>query len=63
VQAAAASTPGADDGLFKYDQADEAGKNTLLDRFELIRKRKVEVKANVGLPVAIIFNPYCSSSS
>lgn len=62
-QAADAGTPGLDSHLFQYDGAAEASKNTLLSRFELIRKRKIELKQNVGLPVAIIFNPYCTSNS
>ena len=62
-EAAAAGTPGPNSHLFQYDGASEQSKNTLLERFELIRKRPVEVRQNVGLPVAIIFNPYCTSTS
>ena len=62
-QAAASGTPGPNSGLFDFDNADEASKAALLDRFELVRKRQVNLKPNTGKPIALIFNPYCTSNS
>lgn len=62
-EAAATETPYPNSHLFEYEGANEVSKNTLLDRFELISKRKIVVEQNVGLPVAIIFNPYCTSNT
>ena len=58
--AAAGETPNPNAHLFDYSSEDTATRNTLLDRFELIKVRKVDMNAGSG--IAIIFNPYVSGN-
>lgn len=61
-EAAASGTPGPNSNLFNYDSEDTASRNALLDRFELIKKRQIDLKAPDGKPAAVIFNPYVSGN-
>ena len=54
------ATPGANSQLFNYDTDDSAAKQKLLERFDLIRKRKIKMTQPDGKPVAIIYNKYIS---
>ena len=56
-------TPGPNGGLFNYDTEDLDSKQKLLDRFDLIRKRKIKMTLPDGKPIAIIYNGYVSGSS
>lgn len=61
-EASAEGTPGQSANLFNYDTQDSASKQALLDRFDLISKRQINFKFPDGLPVAIIFNPFCTGN-
>lgn len=58
--AAAGETPNPNAHLFDYCTEDTATRNTLMERFELIKVRKVELNAGSG--IAIIFNPYVTGN-
>ncbi len=53
-------TPGSN--LFNYNSEDTASRNSLLDRFDLIRKRQIMMKGAEALPVAVILNGYVSGA-
>lgn len=57
---AAGETPIPNAHLFDYCTEDTATRNTLMERFELIKVRKVDLNAGSG--VAVIFNPYVSGN-
>ena len=57
---AAGETPVPNAHLFDYCTEDTATRNTLMERFELIKVRKVDLNAGSG--VAVIFNPYVSGN-
>lgn len=61
AEATANGTPG--DKMFDYNSEDTASRNSLLDRFELIRKRQVILSGPEALPVAVIFNGYVSGAA
>jgi len=61
AEATANGTPG--DKMFDYNSEDTASRNSLLDRFELIRKRQVLLSGADALPVAVIFNGYVSGAA
>ena len=58
--AAAGETPNPNAHLFDYCSEDTATRDTLMERFELIKVRKVDMNAGSG--VAVIFNPYVSGN-
>ena len=49
--------------LFNYDSVDTATRAAFLDRFELIRKRKISLTKQDSKPVAVINNPYVSNTT
>ena len=57
---AASSTPGPNPHLYNYETQDQAQRDSLLNRFELIRKRKIDMREPDGLPSALIVN--CAAS-
>lgn len=59
---AESSTPGPHPHLYNYDTQDQAQRTALLDRFELVRKRKVDMFEPDGLAAAVIFNTYTSGN-
>ena len=61
AEATANGTPGS--SLFNYNSEDTASRNALIQRFELIRKRQIEMKGAEAKPVALIFNGYVSGAS
>ena len=61
AEATEKGTPGS--SLFNYNSEDTASRNSLLDRFELIRKRQIIMKGSQALPVAVIFNGYVSGAA
>ncbi len=61
AEATEKGTPGS--SLFNYNSEDTASRNSLLDRFELIRKRQILMKGGEALPVAVIFNGYVSGAA
>jgi len=61
-EAATSGTPGPNPHLFNYETEDTASQSTLLDRFELIKKRKIDMRLPDGLPAAVIFNTYTSGN-
>ena len=58
--AAAGETPNPHAHLFDYSTEDTATRNALMERFELIKVRKVDLNAGSG--IAIIFNPYVTGN-
>ena len=59
---AAQHDPSVPSGLFNYNTDDETAKSALLERFELVRKRRVDLRDPDGKPLALIFNPYVSGN-
>ena len=49
-------------GLFNYNTEDDSARSALLERFELVRKRRIDLRDPDGKPLALIFNPYVSGS-